>query len=697
MEQTVYLGSTTTDIVVYTQAIDSSGSHVALVVDTSTTKLVFANGTVSSATPTVTSLGTGKAKITFASIANSNLTAGDTVAVRVNGSADSINFSEYLISVFIATASSGGGGGGLTQADVRSAVGLASANLDTQLSTIDSVVDAVLVDTGTDIPASIAALNNFDPASDVVANVTAVGSVTNPVTTDSASRTASQADVSSLATAASISALNDFDPASDTVANVTNTANVTNAVETDAASRNASKADVSGLSTFDASTDSVTASNMRGTDNAFLAANAPTNFAALSINSSGHINRVVLVDTTTTNTDMVSVSGLSTFDASTDQVVASNMRGTDNALLAASAPSNFGSLGINASGHILRTVLNDTTTTNSDMVSVAGLAQSSEIAALNDISAADVWSYSTRTITSGGITAGEVSDAVWDVALSGYNSAGTTGKAIRQTKEGVISQDGQVNDVSATTTTFVSNLSSAVDGYYHDKVIVFVSGSLSGQARHIETYTGSTKSITVSQAFTSAPSNGDEFLILATHEHSLNEIADATWDEQRSGHTTAGSFGYYLDERVSQVGGGSGAADVWNSLLSDYQVAGSFGARFQEGTRFTNTDANIIYLNQGDSYDNTANPMITWAVTKDYTGYTVVLEITHRVTGATLLSKTIEVFDSTTLRASLSSTDTAFTALTTDADFGAHSYVITATSGSSVDSAVLGAAVIRKT
>lgn len=38
----------------------------------------------------------------------------------------------------------------LDAAGVRTAVGLASANLDTQLSTIDTVVDAILLDTGTD-------------------------------------------------------------------------------------------------------------------------------------------------------------------------------------------------------------------------------------------------------------------------------------------------------------------------------------------------------------------------------------------------------------------------------------------------------------------------------------------------------------------------------------------------------------------
>lgn len=40
-----------------------------------------------------------------------------------------------------------GGGGGLDAAGVRAAIGLASANLDTQLGTIDTVVDSILVDT----------------------------------------------------------------------------------------------------------------------------------------------------------------------------------------------------------------------------------------------------------------------------------------------------------------------------------------------------------------------------------------------------------------------------------------------------------------------------------------------------------------------------------------------------------------------
>ena len=72
----------------------------------------------------------------------------------------------------------------LDAAGTRSAVGLGSANLDTQLGAIDTVVDAILVDTDATIPAQItartlAAADYFDPATDTVANVTTVGTVTN--------------------------------------------------------------------------------------------------------------------------------------------------------------------------------------------------------------------------------------------------------------------------------------------------------------------------------------------------------------------------------------------------------------------------------------------------------------------------------------------------------------------------------------
>lgn len=171
-EQTAYLdsGSTGTDVVIAINCIDSTGSHTALTIDTTTTRL---HGY--SVVPTVDlSVGTGIAKITFANV--QSLTEGQRLICKVNGTAGGTAFSEYGIPVVIKADERGTDSvTSLDAAGVRTAVGLASANLDTQLSnintqvgTIDGIVDDILVDTSTDIPASIAALNNFDPSTDQV-------------------------------------------------------------------------------------------------------------------------------------------------------------------------------------------------------------------------------------------------------------------------------------------------------------------------------------------------------------------------------------------------------------------------------------------------------------------------------------------------------------------------------------------------
>jgi hypothetical protein len=65
----------------------------------------------------------------------------------------------------------------LAQFNARS---LLSANyaLEVSLQTVDTNVDSILADTSTTIPAQITALNDFNPASDTVANVTLVATTT---------------------------------------------------------------------------------------------------------------------------------------------------------------------------------------------------------------------------------------------------------------------------------------------------------------------------------------------------------------------------------------------------------------------------------------------------------------------------------------------------------------------------------------
>ncbi len=68
-----------------------------------------------------------------------------------------------------------------TNTDMR---GTDSAATAANLATVDTNVDAVLVDTGTTLPAQITGLNNFDPTTDTVALVTTTTNVTNQVTAD---------------------------------------------------------------------------------------------------------------------------------------------------------------------------------------------------------------------------------------------------------------------------------------------------------------------------------------------------------------------------------------------------------------------------------------------------------------------------------------------------------------------------------
>ena len=129
--------------------------------------------------------------------------------------------------------------------------------------------------------------------------------------------------------------LNDFDPTSDTVATVTSvtnqvTADVTS-VSGDTTAANNLELDYDGTGYAKANSTigtCTTNTDMRGTDSALLAASAPANFSLLGISGGGAITTVTTVTTCTTNTDM---------------------RGTDSALLAASAPSNFSDLSIAAS------------------------------------------------------------------------------------------------------------------------------------------------------------------------------------------------------------------------------------------------------------------------------------------------------------------------------------------------------------
>lgn len=75
-----------------------------------------------------------------------------------------------------------------------------------------------------------------------------------------------------------------------------------------------------------------------------------------------------------------------------------------------------------------------------------------------------------------------------------------------------------VNDASATTTSFVTDLTEATDDHYNDLYLVFTSGALLGQSRKISDYNGTTKAVTLATALTDAPADNDTFIILGRSE-----------------------------------------------------------------------------------------------------------------------------------------------------------------------------------
>ena len=124
----------------------------------------------------------------------------------------------------------------------------------------------------------------------------------------------------------------------------------------------------------------------------------------------------------------------------------------------------------------------------------------------------------------------QIEESVWDAPLSDHNIGGSTGKALRQVKEGTVSAESEVNDASATTTVFDTNLTELADDFYLDISLVFIGGALTGQSRTVIGYVGATKTIILDEPLTSAPADGDGFIIKTDHVHPISQIVEGVWD-----------------------------------------------------------------------------------------------------------------------------------------------------------------------
>lgn len=93
-----------------------------------------------------------------------------------------------------------------------------------------------------------------------------------------------------------------------------------------------------------------------------------------------------------------------------------------------------------------------------------------------------------------------ITDGGSQVFFKEYETTGeTTGSAVTGT---------------LSTTSFTTDLSSAVNDFYKDCLITFTTGNLAGQVKRVSGYNGTSNIITANAAFTEAPANGDLFRVL---------------------------------------------------------------------------------------------------------------------------------------------------------------------------------------
>jgi hypothetical protein len=241
--------------------------------------------------------------------------------------------------------------------------------------------------------------------------------------------------------------------------------------------------------------------------------------------------------------------------------------------------------------------------------------------------------------TGAGASPAVVAAAVWDEILTGaaHNIVNSAGRRLRQLSEALVVIDDSVVDVTPAAGNFDTGLT-AVDDFYNDAVLVFISGALAGQSKPISDYAQANGNMTFDEPFTSAPANGDTFLILTGHVHPISQIEAAVQDALTAqGYTVARAPNLdNLDAAISSVVTAIGALnditaqDVWDVDLTatytdaQYDLAGE-AVKFlrQLGTNRNEIDFVLQTMKLWD--DAAASVIGSWALTDGGGGVIAVL------------------------------------------------------------------------
>lgn len=128
-------------------------------------------------------------------------------------------------------------------------------------------------------------------------------------------------------------------------------------------------------------------------------------------------------------------------------------------------------------------------------------------------------------VTNGSVTPAAIADQVYDEPYADHNVAGSFGKLLNTIRKANLAIEGVVsNAITPTTLTFSSNISATTSAYAH-AVLLFISGPLAGENSPIISYTSTNGVFVLEEPLTAAPSDGDEFVVIAgSHVHGIADI-----------------------------------------------------------------------------------------------------------------------------------------------------------------------------
>lgn len=156
-------------------------------------------------------------------------------------------------------------------------------------------------------------------------------------------------------------------------------------------------------------------------------------------------------------------------------------------------------------------------------------------------------------------TPADVAGTVWDEVLTGntHNDPTSAGRRLRLAEDTTVLLDGTATAGGANTIQLQEG-ASADDNSYRYTLIVLTGGTGAGQARHVESYNGGTRTITVDREWVTNPDDTTEYALYPwsrTHVHVLG-----------SGATVAASFAANsLDAATFAANSLDGKGD-WNTV-----------------------------------------------------------------------------------------------------------------------------------